>query len=436
MSNTTTSRRAVIVTALGLEYTAVRAHLQDFRQEENAGTVYGIGTFTTPLYKWKVCITENGAGNEQAALSAQSAINYFKPDVALFVGVAGGLKEKELALGDVVCATKVYGYEFGKDTKEGFKIRSEIGNSSFRMVSRARAEAHNNDWQERILLPLPGFSPKVYIAPIAAGNKVVGAARIYEFLRDNFSDAVAVEMESFGFLLALHRKPEIDTLIIRGISDLIYDKTAEQDGKWQPIAASNASAFAFEMLAKLPFKNQEMPQPSDDPIQKVPLAQSPKENLPVSLPSSNESVQIFYSYVSEDQSFVKQIDIHLSVLKHRKWVVTSYAGEAGADRMELLNRADIILLLISPYFIDQFDIYEKEVKRAMERRNEGIRVIPVLLRPTEGWHLEEFGGLQAVPRDKAVSLHSDRDRDSVFSTIAGEIRTIVTNIRKERGLSS
>src|ERR1019366_2322507 len=133
MSNTTTSRRAVIVTALGLEYTAVRAHLQDFRQEENAGTVYGIGTFTTPLYKWKVCITENGAGNEQAALSAQSAINYFKPDVALFVGVAGGLKEKELALGDVVCATKVYGYEFGKDTKEGFKIRSEIGNSSFRM---------------------------------------------------------------------------------------------------------------------------------------------------------------------------------------------------------------------------------------------------------------------------------------------------------------
>ncbi len=62
-----------------------------------------------------------------------------------------------------------------------------------------------------------------------------------------------------------------------------------------------------------------------------------------------------------------------------------------------------------------------------------FRVIPVLLRPTDGWRLEEFGGLQAVPRDKPVSAYNDKDVP--FSAIAAEIRTVVTNIRKERGLS-
>ncbi|HEY5005476.1 MAG TPA: toll/interleukin-1 receptor domain-containing protein, partial [Ktedonobacteraceae bacterium] len=141
-----------------------------------------------------------------------------------------------------------------------------------------------------------------------------------------------------------------------------------------------------------------------------------------------------YSYVEQDQALVDQLDTHLSVLRRQKWVVTSYAGKAGANRMELLNQADIILLLISPNFIRSLEIYEEEVKRAMERRQkEGIIVIPVLLRPTANWKLEEFGGLQAVPRDKPVNAYSDRDVP--LSVIGEEIRGIVMNIRKERGLS-
>jgi nucleoside phosphorylase len=433
MSNTTASRRAVILTALRLEYIAVRAHLHGFHEEEDGGTVYEIGTFTASPYTWEVCIAEIGAGNEGAALAAQSAINYFKPNVALFVGVAGGLKEKELALGDVVCATKVYGYEFGKDTEDGFKIRPETGNSTFRMVERAKAEGRKDDWQERIQRSAPEVTPTVYIAAIAAGDKVVGPAKVYKFLHDNFSDAIAVEMEGFGFLLAMHRKPEINALVIRGISDLIFDKTTDQDKKWQPIAARNASAFAFELLAKLPTKNQGTSQQTVESIQDVPTTQGSAGNVTVSPSGSNENVRIFYSYVSQDQSFVNQLDTHLAVLRRRKWIVTSYAGEAGADRMELLNQADIILLLISPNFINTSDIYEREAKRAMERRKEGIRVIPVLLRPTADWRFEEFGGLQAVPRDKPISAYNDRDVP--FSAIAEEIRAVVTNIRKERGLS-
>ena len=95
--------RAVILTALSVEYLAVRAHFQALREEVHTqGTIYERGTFGA----WEVGIIEIGAGNVGAALEAERAIAYFRPDVILFVGVAGGIKD--VAIGDVVVSTNVY----------------------------------------------------------------------------------------------------------------------------------------------------------------------------------------------------------------------------------------------------------------------------------------------------------------------------------------
>ncbi len=245
-------RCVVILTALPLEYMAVRAYLEDIREEVHPqGTVYERGAFSSFQQVWDVVIGEIGMGGLNAAFEAERAIHHFEPDVVLFVGVAGGLKDVQR--GDVVAATRVYGYEPGKVEATGFRPRPSIGSSSYRMEQRARAEARRDDWLKRLKSPLTDSMPKSYVGPIVAGEKVIAStsSEIGQLLRENYSDALAVEMEGHGFLQATHANSRVESLIIRGISDLIDDKHQADAENGQQMAAQHASAFAFEILAKL-----------------------------------------------------------------------------------------------------------------------------------------------------------------------------------------
>jgi tetratricopeptide (TPR) repeat protein/nucleoside phosphorylase len=245
------SPSAVVLTALRLEYSAVRAHLTDLRETTHPqGTVYETGRFSTAGRTWEVAIAEIGAGNPVAALEAERAIQFFNPKVVLFVGVAGGLKD--VALGDVVAATSVYAYERGK-AAETFEPRPHGTRSGYRMIQRARADARKHIWLRRLKGPIPTPEPRVFVAPIAAGEKVVTSTRsaVGSFLRLNYTDALAVEMEGCGFLEAAHANPRVEALIVRGISDLIDNKSESDVAGYQEIAARHASCFAFEVLARV-----------------------------------------------------------------------------------------------------------------------------------------------------------------------------------------
>ena len=68
--------RAVILTALPVEYLAVRAHLADLREEVHPKkTVYERGQFAGNGAVWDVGIVETGEGNPGAALEAERAIS-------------------------------------------------------------------------------------------------------------------------------------------------------------------------------------------------------------------------------------------------------------------------------------------------------------------------------------------------------------------------
>jgi nucleoside phosphorylase len=242
-------KTAVILTALAVEQVAVLAHLENPHEVvHEAGTVYRVGSFASATTDWTVATALIGAGNAGAAFEAERAVRQFDPEVTLFVGVAGGIKD--VARGDVVAATDVFGYHSGK-AGDTFTARPDVGSSSYALVQRAQAEAQSGDW-------LAGRrdgegEPKVIVAPIAAGEQVVASSRseTYTFIRAHYDRAVAVEMEGRGFLAALHANQKVGALVVRGISDLLDAKHVSDAEGWQERAAANAAAFAFRVLAKL-----------------------------------------------------------------------------------------------------------------------------------------------------------------------------------------
>src|ERR1051325_11600807 len=130
----------------------------------------------------------------------------------------------------------------------------------------------------------------------------------------------------------------------------------------------------------------------------------------------HSSVEVFYSYAHEDEKLCDELKKHLANLK-RQGVITDWydrdisAGKEWNEDIELhLNSAKVILLLISPDFMNSDYINDVEVKRAMERHERGeARVIPVILRPVD-WEGTPFSKLQGLPTDAvAVTLWKNQD---------------------------
>jgi nucleoside phosphorylase len=216
-----------------------------------SGTRFEVGRFSEQAgVSWDVVIAQVGEGTGNAAALTERAINHFHPSHVFFLGVAGGIKD--VKLGDVVAATKVYGYESGKAGAE-FHTRPELGQASHEMEQSARFLCTNDDWLRRIGESVPDRVPKVFIKPIASGEKLVADTRspICRHIRKQYSDAVAVDMEGIGFFKAIHANAGVQAIEVRGISDLIDGKAESDSEGWQKRAAEHAAAFAFEMLAEI-----------------------------------------------------------------------------------------------------------------------------------------------------------------------------------------
>jgi nucleoside phosphorylase len=256
--------KVVILTALGPEHQAIEAHLEPFgnatRLHEEvhptSRTIYTQGQFKSANCIWHVSIAQIDMGNASAAAEATRAIEHFNPRVILFVGVAGGIKD--VRIGDVVAAPIVYSYECGKVLDDRTLPRPKLGEADYDLKQRAQAEARKDDWRSRIRSGLSTTDkvPSVYFKPIAAGEKVITSRKspVYEYLREYYDDAVAVEMEGFGFLKATQQSKTVSAMVIRGISDLLEDKNdelGEPEQLRQDRAARHASAFAFTLLEKL-----------------------------------------------------------------------------------------------------------------------------------------------------------------------------------------
>src|SRR4051794_29023401 len=144
-------------------------------------------------------------------------------------------------------------------------------------------------------------------------------------------------------------------------------------------------------------------------------------------------ISLFYSYSHKDEALRKRLETHLSLLQnegvisgwHDRRIAAGTEGDGAIS--ENLDKAGIILLLVSADFLASRYCRDVEIRRAMEHHEAGTaRVIPVILRATD-WHTAPFGKLQALPKD-GKPVTSWKNRDEAFTDVARGIREAVKSL--------
>lgn len=266
--------RVAVLTILDEEFAAVEKQLGPLREIDQ-------GYFEPENDDHDVVVMQ---ADDRTNIAAQNAvkdlIEAFRPEVLIVCGIGGGVEGKDgIEVGDVVVASYLHYSEFRKLDKDGDHDRylaydQPSANLRSKQVLPVRREG---TWVNRIDVKSPEGDrvPKVLFGPVLAGEKVIGDPSHHEHQRalSRYTDAIAVDMESYGAGHALHRaRMHVDydplLIVIRGISDIVakpkkkgstkdgVDVVAAQDNNaqrqlWKRYACSVAAAFTAAVVDRL-----------------------------------------------------------------------------------------------------------------------------------------------------------------------------------------
>ena len=159
--------------------------------------------------------------------------------------------------------------------------------------------------------------------------------------------------------------------------------------------------------------------------------------LPPISTSPPKPVNFFISYSHKDEVFNDELKNHFAGLKNQG-LITGWDGREispGQDWddeiRKKLEKADIILFLVSSDFMASEYIRDVEIHKAIERHNSGhVKIIPVLLRSCDYRSLP-IARLQVVPRG-ARPINNWEDKDAAYLNVVEQIRNIL--IQKSNNL--
>jgi nucleoside phosphorylase len=229
-------------------------------------------------------------GNGEALDAARDLIEDLAPRLLLVVGIAGGVPRDDLALGDVVLATRVHDYsvEARKEREcpsyalSGGPIdktlataivnlparEAELGPWTTGLPPMPSAGAGDDQlygpdaWRARVRASLTEHfgaasrTPTYVSGVIATSDRLVKDPSILIPWLETSRHILAVEMESGGVYRAGRDRAAI--LAIRGISDIIG---LQRDNRWTRYACASAAAFARAFLQTTPIPPEQRATP-------------------------------------------------------------------------------------------------------------------------------------------------------------------------------
>jgi nucleoside phosphorylase len=251
----------LIVTALTEEWESVRRVLGAVEDTPpDAGLVgrYAIATIDARLgpdwsCTYRIAITQlDGMGRTRAAARAAEAIARVQPANVVLTGIAGGVSNNGVCLGDVLLADQIVDYELQKLTDAKVAFRWDVYKADPRLIAAARA-LRERGWQRTEGRPDAGLA-SCHFGPVASGDKVIATSAGMARLLEHWPALLGVEMEAGGVCAAIQasgHRPGF--LMVRGVSDHAdAAKDSAKVGLWRKYASDISASYLGALLRNGP----------------------------------------------------------------------------------------------------------------------------------------------------------------------------------------
>lgn len=199
------------------------------------------------------------------------------------------------------------------------------------------------------------------------------------------------------------------------------DEELEQASKRRGNHALAVSLFAAGLLAIKGHRTSDAPSVSDLNTQEATVGTGKR--------------RVFISYSHKDEEWKNRLVAHLGVLEQQDLLQTwdDRKINAGADWYNEIRDAmaetPVAVCLISADYLASDFVIKEEVPYLLKRREEeGMTIIPVLLRPCLWETVKWLAAIQMFPRDgKTVSADFQGQEDVVFADAAREMHKALDN---------
>lgn len=226
-----------IIGAMEEEVEMLRGSLENAKAEVIANCEFTTGTYRGQ----EIVLLKSGIGKVNAAMSTTILLQYYKPDLVINTGSAGGFDEN-LEVGSIVISNEVrhhdvdvtaFGYEMGQvpQMPAAFQSNPEL----VELAEKAVSELENLPYATGL---------------IATGDSFMSDPERVQLVRSQFPEMKAAEMEAAAVAQVCF---QFDTafVVIRALSDIAGKESSISFDEFLPVAAEHSSKIVLRVVERL-----------------------------------------------------------------------------------------------------------------------------------------------------------------------------------------
>lgn len=204
-----------------------------------------------------VIVSLNQMGMVPTAVLSTQTIQLFKPKYLAMTGIAAGIEDTSVKLGDILVINNSWDSGSGKikkgtNNEQLFEIdpRQETMDNDimYKMLELSNDTAFLNDLREGWVNKMPQVLD-AHIGPVASGAAVIANGDITQEIQKQSRKLLGIEMEAYGLIYAAKHaiNPKPHPIVIKSVCDFANEH--KNDG-YQSYAAYTSAKFLYEFAKR------------------------------------------------------------------------------------------------------------------------------------------------------------------------------------------